>query len=130
MTFPEILKAIRDGKLTKRQVREELKRKNITSCDVENYMEFIYSQLDIKVKSDKKERDISNNLYARLGIRLKTARLKVNMSEEQLGDKLNVQGRTILQREYGNSTFNLNEFTKHCYALGVNPERVLKGLWK
>ena len=66
--------------------------------------------------------------YNIIGSRIKAARLKKNMTQEELADKLNVSIAFLSRVENGSSHINLKRLTQICGILGISEGEILSGV--
>ena len=60
-----------------------------------------------------------------LGSILKAHRLRLNMSQEQVGDKLDISYQQVQKYEYGRSKITVERLLDFASVFGVTPESIL-----
>ena len=60
-----------------------------------------------------------------IGLLLREARLKNNMTQQQVAEKMNLTRESISQYEYGKRSINITDFFEMCYKCNFDADSII-----
>ena len=95
--------------------------------NINDVLEAMGKENILNIKSSEKAVNYRRLDYEKMGENLKKARIRNNLTQEELANRLDVSIAFLSRIERGSSHISLNRLTQMCEILNVSPGEILNG---